>query len=363
MGSDPGLRPKSAAELVVPVYLDVPMTVSLVAALEGGVSYGSTTTSTSHDARAAEAAAKGGVSLPFISSLLRLDLSGQLQGKVATEAGQQLQVERQHTATSLFNLLRARLEELSLISHLSNADAMAAAKPGQLVVVSGRIVSDPVLQLAEALAELAETLKDVMEVAALGRLLEGLVVVGINQSQASADPNSKAGLELLRNALTPQKPQQQGIQAAGTQKHKGAQSPRSGPDERPTSAGFELVEQAAALLVKIRDDLRRSPVTDLLIAGPGFSAVATLTRSYLEPQSSELMKGSDMVVLGKVSRVVTSQDERIDLLRRSILKYLSPATADKAYSVLRSRKFLNLELAELVVEPPAVQLIPLAVYV
>lgn len=362
MESDPRLHPKSASELVVPVYLDVPMTVSLVAALEGGVAYGSTTTSTSHDARAAEAAAKGGVSLPVISSLLRLDLSGQLQGKLAAEAGQQIQVERQHTAASLFNLLRSRLEELSLITPLPDATAMGAARPGQLVVVSGRIVSDPVLQLSEALAELAGTLKDVMEVAALGRLLEGLVMVGINQSDANADPNSRAGLELLRGALTPQKPQLD-TQRTGNQKRKGTQPARADADVQPNSAGFELVEQATTLLVKIRDDLRRSPVTDLLVAGPGFSALATLTRSYLEPQSTELMKGSDMAVLGKVSRVVTSQDERIDLLRRSILKYLSPAAADKAYSILRSRKFLNLELVELVVQPPAVQLIPLAVYV
>lgn len=354
------LHPKTAAELVIPVYLDVPMTVSLVAALEGGVSYGSTTTSTAQTTRAAEAAAKGAASLPLISSLLRLDVSGQLQGKTATEAGEQIQVERQHTATSLFNLLRARLEELSLISPLDDAAALEAAAPGQLVAVTGRIVSDPVLELAEALADLAETLKDVMEVAVLGRLLEGLVVGGIKQSEADADPSARSGLEMLRKALAPQ-PEE--VQHTGGQPRKASSTGRGGADAWQPSALRELVEQATALLVKIRDDLRRNPVTDLVVAGPGFSALAALTRSYLDPQSSELMKGAEMTVLGKVSRVMTDGQERIDLLRRTILRYLSPAMADQAYSVLRSRKFLNLELAELVVQPPAIQLIPLAVYV
>lgn len=336
------------------------MTVSLVAALEGGVAYGSTTTSTSHAERAAEAAARAGASVPLISSLLRLDLSGQLQGKLATEAGHQIQVERQHTATSLFNLLRARLEELSLIATISDSGAMGAASPGQLVAVSGRILSDPVLQLSEAFAELAETLEDVMKVAALRRLLEGLVIAGIQQSEATADLGSRSGLEMLRQALAPPPDD---VQRPSGHQNKAALPGRSGTEVRAPSVGSELVEQATALLVKIRDDLRRSPVTDLLVAGPGFSALAALTRSYLEPQSSELMKGAEMTVLGKVTRVVRPGDERIDLLRRSILRYLSPATADKAYAVLRSRKFLNLELAELVVQPPALQLIPLAVYV
>jgi len=238
---------------------------------------------------------------------------------------------------------------------------MSAVGPGDLVSISGRIMSDPVLQLAEALADLAETLKNVMDVAALGALLEGLVMTGISQSAASANESTKAGLAVVQNALA--QPALNPQPAQSSKGHGKAGAKQQLDSDRRQSAGHELVDQAGDLLVKIRDDLRRSPVTDLLVASTGFSVVAALTRSYLEPQTSELLKGSDMTVLGKVTRVLTSSDERIDLLRRSILRYLSPATADKAYSALRSRRFLNLELVELVVQPPALQVLPLAIFI
>lgn len=367
--SDRRLQPARGQDLVVPIYLDIPSTVSLVAALEGGVAFTRRSTSASHDTSSAEGGAKGAASIPLISSLLRLEVSGDLRGKQEQVADQAVEIERQHTAASLFNLLLAKLSELQLLRDLRSPADLEDVVPGDLITMSGRILSDPVLALAEALAELSMTLKDVMQVGPVAALLEALVKAGIAGSTAASDPRSAANTQMLVDAIfgTSSAAPQPALTATGAgQKRRQNQAPRTSTTAVTPSAGrasTELVDQASALLMKVRDGLRASPVSDLLITGEGIRGVVPVTRGFLEPQSSELMKGSDLTALGKVTRVLRAKDDQIDLLRRSIVGYVAPATADRAYAYLRDRRFLNLDLAELVVEAPAVQVLPLALYI
>jgi len=87
----------------------------------GGVAYETSTTSASRDARAANATAKAGVAVPVISSLLRLEVGGELLANLSGESSEQVQIQRQHTSSSLFNLLRARLESMSLVTEVADA--------------------------------------------------------------------------------------------------------------------------------------------------------------------------------------------------------------------------------------------------
>src|SRR5205814_1574384 len=116
-------------------------------------------------------------------------------------------------------------------------------------------------------------------------------------------------------------------------------APRQRGDNSVTK---EIIEQGATVLSKLREDLRSSPVTDLVVTAQGFQGVAVVTRQHLEGQSIELMRDSELRVLGKVTRVLKDDGDRIDLLRRSVARHLSTAAAGQVYAFLRNSKFLNL---------------------
>jgi hypothetical protein len=90
--------------LVHPVYLDVPMMISFLAHLEGGVS--THEEETQRDAGARERALKGraGLRLRFVPVLdAEVGSEGSMQRR--DESSVESKTERHHTAASLFNLL------------------------------------------------------------------------------------------------------------------------------------------------------------------------------------------------------------------------------------------------------------------
>ena len=100
--------PGDSLQLIHPVYIDVPMMVGFVAALEGGVSYGAEQTERAEAARAREREGTARFGLPMLSSILNLDMSGRLTGKSEDANSQETKIVRRHTEASLLNLLRHR---------------------------------------------------------------------------------------------------------------------------------------------------------------------------------------------------------------------------------------------------------------
>src|ERR1700680_4428832 len=90
-------------ELVYPVYLDVPMLISFLAALEGGVSLEDQSTSRLSRSSGSEREGKIRAGLPSILSLLSLDMSGRLSAKSEDQTGEETVAVRRHTEASLFN--------------------------------------------------------------------------------------------------------------------------------------------------------------------------------------------------------------------------------------------------------------------
>ncbi|MEJ7657624.1 MAG: hypothetical protein WKF33_11405 [Thermoleophilaceae bacterium] len=73
----------STIELVHPVYLDVPMLVSFVAAIEGGFAFESEETGkeTTGNEKAREATARGRAGFPLLGALVGLDNVGALRAE------------------------------------------------------------------------------------------------------------------------------------------------------------------------------------------------------------------------------------------------------------------------------------------
>ncbi|PZR97642.1 MAG: hypothetical protein DLM70_18825 [Chloroflexi bacterium] len=119
-----------------------------------------------------------------------------------------MEVERQHTAASLFNLLRWKLtSDLDIVDCPSSRDDLSALEPGGLVEVRGTIASDPVLDLFEALRDVIASVRHLSNVSAI----ESLMDQGLETLLQSL--GTQPGMEFLQKALraeTKSGPQQAG---------------------------------------------------------------------------------------------------------------------------------------------------------
>lgn len=350
--------PTDPTDIVHPVYLDVPMVVSFVAALEGGVAYGDRRTTKSAAASGSERSVGAKAGLPGIGSLLRLELSGDLKQRDETESQEQVEVERQHTGASLFNLLRWKLrEDLRLVKHVSVPEDLQDLKAGALVEITGRVESDPLLQMYDALAEVTSSVEHFTEVGLVSSLLgQGLDSIA---DQWRENPEVAPLVQALSSQLADgRRTNQAGKGGPGKRDAQSAPAAQT----RSSVAASEMVKQVSSLVKRLRDDARDDPVTDfaLRVASSELRAVLTLSRKYLQDGAS-LMMGGEFTVLGKVTMVLGA-DEQIDLLRRSLFAYVPPDKVEAVYRFVTEKRALNLRLPELVIRGPALQILPIAVF-
>lgn len=232
MGSMPA--PKSGGEehlaatrLVHPIYLDVPMLVSFLASVEGGVSFEDQSThrrgaSTRRDREGAGAA---GGRLPVLPSILSLDISGRLRSQASQDESQEVVAVRRHTEASLFNVLRYRLEAEGAVKTIRAPKELATVALGDLVQVSGEVVGNPLQQTLALLIQLAN-------------------LAGIDLQALLAEPEKQA-------KKTQRSPQGKSPHAAqrgqqGKSPH-ALQLPQGAPDADPTSG----LRQFVAVVVEI----------------------------------------------------------------------------------------------------------------
>jgi hypothetical protein len=98
-------------ELVYPLYLDVPMMTSFVAALGDGVAYGSDITRIQQEQKDRGAEAEAGAGVPgaaILSSLFNFDLRGRITGNSSVGSNEEIMIIRKHTESSLFMRLGIR---------------------------------------------------------------------------------------------------------------------------------------------------------------------------------------------------------------------------------------------------------------
>ena len=145
--------PAGNLELVHPIYLDVPMMTSFLAALEGGVAYGSDVTSRSENQRSVSGEAEGHAGLPSFSilNLAQLRSAGQNQWGRLLGGSEEIKLIRRHTEASLFMVLRQRLRARNDIADIGEVAHLTEELHGALVEETGRIYRSPLSEVLEAL--------------------------------------------------------------------------------------------------------------------------------------------------------------------------------------------------------------------
>ena len=155
---DSGGSPQSSiiVELAHPIYLDTPMLISFLAAVDDGVSFSSEVAEKIADTRKQSGEGAGEVKIPGLAALLGLSLSA--SGKYGREKAEDQSTEstfvRQHTAASLFNRLRLRMNQQNVLKTVDSTSSLEAVSPGDLVTVSGTIDVSPLETLVKIFYDL-----------------------------------------------------------------------------------------------------------------------------------------------------------------------------------------------------------------
>lgn len=291
--------------LVVPVYLNQKLVFDLLAMLQGGISTVTSVTEASSNTKSEDERVSVGFGLSeALSTLLKIDLSGAKEKTTGIENASTLSHERVHTPASLFFQLRNILIEKGYLTELSGEEL---PKAGDFVEFEGFLKRNPIVETIDSLAEM-------MDIA-----------------EAFED-----------------KPQQ---------KIKG-NSPQS-----QQSKNQKIRQQ----MVRFSDSLKAGSTIDLtsVSLSAGYTAVITVETGFLnDPLMSDLVDGQ-FKVIGKVIKSVEDSSDSINLLRKTALSKMPSQLILDALghlSALGSEQGFDIPDLKMVIEGPAVQVIPIAVY-
>ena len=302
--------------LIHPIYLDIPMLVSFAAAIEGGLSFGTEVTreESNSTATVTEGGAKFGLSRLFNQFL---DVSGELKAKGEHDSVERSieKSSRAHTEASVAILLYDQLRrESGYIVNLDTLEAAREVEPGALVEIAGTVEKN-----------------------AIDAIVDCIDAVNILARLSSAD-----------NAVTPSN--------STTGRRRGS---ATGKNRQETQNPLEVIRDA------LDEDRNRTPISNVLLrctAPSNVTAVVTLrTENLRDLTLSELHKNS-VRVLGKVTRVI-DQRESMSSFENYGMALVQPELLQGIFGELRNNKDIALDLSEVQVQGPALQVLPLMVFV
>lgn len=305
--------------LAHPIYLDVPMMLSFLAHLEGGVSVSETETSTVSGAKERFLRGRTGLRAK-LWTLGEAEMSGEGGTQKRDETSTQAQTERHHTAASLFNLLHDYLNADPKIKNLEDSSQLSGLSSGELVEVSGEYLGNPIEDILAFVNALSPYLQ--------GDKNKPVQVARSGKNQRSGNPAARAA------AANP--------------------GPSAAADE-----GFDAMQ----LIKQMHADIAKAPVHDLLFrTEQGMEAVVTAASEYYSDSTHEYLRAGNFRVIGKVTRVI-KDDDLINLTRRTVLGAAGPEMAKEMISSFTSTDGLSLDVASPVVAGPAVQILPMAIFI
>lgn len=295
--------------LIHPLYLDVPMLVSFVAAIQGGISFGSEVTSESERTKSASGnvSAKFGLS-NLISNLFDLSAETNLSAETAGRNQETRKESKSHTEASLAILLYDLLLERDevLIRPQSESD-LSNVSPGTLVEVAGTLEKnavDAVIDHIDALTILSNLGTQQVENKAPGK--------GTGKQQS---PKQQTQLEKIRD--------------------------------------------------KLDEDRKRTPISSVILRckePSDMNVVVTLRRANLRDLTLTELHKNSVRVIGKVTRVIT-KDQSMSAFENYGMGMLKADLVKGAFDTIVGDTNLATEFSEVQIKGPTVQILPLMIFV
>lgn len=298
---------------VFPYYLDEEMVMSFLATIDDGLSIVRKVSQTIEDSENGQVngETEAGINwLPFkIGAKVGAGISS------GTIKGEQWESERQYPTISLFNLLRQQLFRHGIVKSI-DVDADVTLGVGDIVEFTGSLRKNPILEL-----------KEVWEAY---RIMRPTFVNTTSDSTGISRSNEKRS---------------------------GSKSPdiTLSPDEKRVetilSIGSKGIDDAGLLDVRIQTG---HSVFE--------NAVLTLRMERDPAQAIAFSRDSKCKVIGKITGI-TSDGNYIPLYRRSGLSLFPLDMMEAIFAPLRNLPGLTLDLDDVAVRGPAIQILPLAIFV
>lgn len=288
-----------ASDYTVVVYLNQSIVFDLLAIMEDGLAQ----VSSIRTSETTKGKIEGGVGASNVFALLGITLKGGRD----SEAGREVTHERIHTPNSLFAKVRSKLRSDKMVQDLTLGRVdLPSIRPGQFVEMEVQLRRNP---LVEALNAINETIGAIRVLQAFGK----------TGAKSAAD---KAQEEQLK----------------------------------------QVSEQAK----RIATALTASGSVDLLgpvLPGPGTALLAAESRYFGEHSSNEIADGR-FRVFGKVVRNTSGSEERISLLRNTQFAHM-PNIMEPVRLGITTANQSGLALPEVITEvsPPALQVVPIAIFI
>jgi hypothetical protein len=339
------------------------MMISFLAALRGGVSFEDTLTRRDSSTSSKEREGSARLRLPPLGALLGFDVSGRMARAEGAEASEEVKAVRQHTAASLFNALYDALAEEQILKRIDAAEDLKDVAPGDVVEITGDFVGNPLepvlafFRQAVPYFDMAQEATDVpavdveavqREIAAATAAVEDLKARAV-KAERSGNPAMKVqAVELRRQA------------AERTQEAEVAVEALKGVVDQV--AEQEQQRLGIRMLTQVSDDLATTPVQDTVLNAGDLQAVLTMSTEFFTEATRALLRAGVFRVVGKVTRVLEA-DVTLNLLRRTVLGAADPDIGRDIIAGAVEEGSLQLETFDPIIEAPAVQVLPLAVYV
>ncbi|WP_370968668.1 hypothetical protein [Amycolatopsis sp. cg9] len=320
-------------ELAHPVYLDTPMLVSFLAALEDGVSYHSEIAEKQAQSKKSTGEASGAVKLPSLASLLGLNLS--VNGKYSRESGGDQSTEskfiREHTSASLFNRLRSRLHADGLVREIPEGGSIVDVVSGDIVEVAGQFEATPLRLLIDFMKNVYPFAEEDAK-----KALAALPEVKRNQRRSGSQQGRADELhqvDAAREEILKRIEEQEGIMRT-----------------------IEILER----------DLLSSPMVDLIFRQSGFSGLVTANREYFTSEVAAALVGGRFSMIGKVTAVDVRENASNSVVRRGGMGAFANSIVVPMLKQMREDMPIHgveIELPEAHIGGHYIQVIPLAIFV
>lgn len=270
-------------ELLHPFYLDTDMSMAFAAALAGGVAL--EREDVEHEAQESEAVRNLRGNLRLFGALGLGGGTVEAQDVRATKASELATTEsrlvRHHTEASIFIALH---DELRRTNRIADTDDLSTLQPGKIVSLSIGPAVAPLRRLVDQLIRL-------LDVAA--------PLIGIAENEVQTPAESR---QVRRQ------------QAREASKHVNT------PDQDSDAASLTALR---GLLLALKDDLDQSGMIDVVVDREDEpSVVLTLDKRFMSDQSLELLHTSRFRVVGKVTQVWPTDEDFVNLYRRSVISLL-----------------------------------------
>jgi hypothetical protein len=115
------------------------------------------------------------------------------------------------------------------------------------------------------------------------------------------------------------------------------------------------------MMTQMAQDLEEAAVHDTVIEGPGLRAVLTMASEFFTPETAEYLRAGEFTAVGKVTRVLRGEDE-ISLVRRTVLGAAGAEVARDVVVKSVEEGSFRVDTFDPIIKPPAVQILPLAVF-